>query len=78
MATIQVRDVPEDAYETIRRRAREERKSIQVYMLDLVIEIASHPTKTEVLADLEMRLADDPSKGVLIEYVMGDLDADRR
>ena len=29
MATIQIRDIPEDAYETIRRRAKAEGKSLQ-------------------------------------------------
>ena len=33
MALIQIRDVPEETYETIRRRARAAGQSIQAYML---------------------------------------------
>jgi plasmid stability protein len=40
MATIQIRDIPEDAYETIRRRAKAEGKSLQSYMRDQVVTLA--------------------------------------
>ena len=50
MATIQIRDIPEDAYEVIRRRARAENRSIQSYMLEHVLEFTSHPTKQEIFA----------------------------
>ncbi|MGH8775876.1 MAG: FitA-like ribbon-helix-helix domain-containing protein [Jiangellaceae bacterium] len=45
MATIQIREVPESAYEVIRRRARAAGQSIQAYMRDRVVELASRPTK---------------------------------
>ena len=40
MALIQIRDVPEDVYETIRRRARRNGQSIQKYMLAQITEAA--------------------------------------
>jgi len=47
MATIQIRDIPEDAYEVIRKRARAAGRSIQSYMRDWVVEFAGHPTTDE-------------------------------
>jgi len=60
MATIQIRDIPEDAYEVIRKRARAAGRSIQSYMRDWVVEFAGHPTTDEVLAIMEsVRTASD-------------------
>ncbi|MGH9272073.1 MAG: FitA-like ribbon-helix-helix domain-containing protein, partial [Ilumatobacteraceae bacterium] len=44
MPIIQVRDVPEETYETIRRRARSSGQSIQAYMLAHLREFAADPT----------------------------------
>lgn len=49
MATIQVRDLPEETYEVIRRRARSQGRSIQSYMREWIVEMASTPTKAEGL-----------------------------
>lgn len=78
MATIQIRDIPEDAYETIRRRARAEGKSIQSYMRDQVIDFAGRRTKAEALAAVEEALARDDSPGVTAEDIVSDLAAERR
>ncbi len=78
MATIQIRDIPEDAYETIRRRAKVEGKSLQSYMRDQVVEHARRRTKAEVMAELEEALARDPGPGVTAEDVLADLDEARR
>jgi uncharacterized protein (DUF1778 family) len=48
MALIQIRDVPEETYETIRRRARARGQSIQTYMLERTIEVASRPDQREL------------------------------
>jgi hypothetical protein len=40
MATIQVREVPEESYEVLRRRARRSGQSIQAYMREQVIALA--------------------------------------
>ncbi|MEV6612154.1 antitoxin [Kutzneria sp. NPDC051319] len=57
MATIQIRDIPEETYETIRLRARAAGQSIQAYMRDQVIALAAQPTKNEVIAAIRAVLA---------------------
>ena len=78
MATIQIREIPEEAYEVIRRRARMAGRSIQSYMCEWVVDFASQPTTDEVLAALEGALADHATPGATRASVLGDLDADRR
>lgn len=77
MATIQVRDVPDDVYETIRRRAQEAGQSLQAYMREQVVAMGSRPTRAEVLAEWERELHRNPNT-VTREQVLEDLDADRR
>lgn len=77
MALIQIRDVPEDVYETIRRRARRAGQSIQAYMLSRTIEISQRPTPAEVLADLEADLRDRSPLAVDTKIVLADRDTDR-
>lgn len=77
MALIQIRDVPEDAYETIRRRARRSGQSIQGYMLARVIELSHRPSPFEVLADLEADLAKRPPFKVDTETLLADRDSGR-
>jgi hypothetical protein len=78
MATIQIREVPEDAYEVIRKRARASGRSIQSYMREVVIDFAAHPTTEEVLGDLEATLARNATAGASRESIMSDLAAERR
>ena len=58
MATIQIRDVPEESYEVLRRRARSEGRSIQSYMHQQVVELAREPTQAERVAAVEAALAE--------------------
>lgn len=53
MATIQIRDIPPDAYETIKRRAEENGQSLQAYMREQVIELARQEAKTETLTKIK-------------------------
>lgn len=78
MATIQIREIPEDAYEVIRKRARASGRSIQSYMRDVVIDFAGHATTDEVLADLETALARHDTRGANRESILHDLAVDRR
>lgn len=78
MATIQIREIPEDAYEVIRKRARADGRSIQSYMRDWVVDFASHPTTEEVLESLEAALAAHETPGATRESILVDLSADRR
>lgn len=78
MATIQIRELPEEAYETIRRRARAAGQSIQGYMRDQIVELASRRTKEEAWAAVEAAWAADDSPGSTLEQIVDDLAADRR
>ncbi len=78
MATIQIRDIPEDVHEAIWRRARAAGQSLQSYMRDHVVEFGSSPTKAEVLAALEETLAREGSSNVTPENIVEHVNADRR
>jgi len=78
MATIQIREIPEEAYEVIRKRARAEGRSIQSYMRDWVVDFASHPTAEELLVKLEAALAGHDTPGATPESIRAALAADRR
>ena len=77
VATIQIRDIPEDAYETIRLRARAAGQSIQAYMRDQVIALAAQPTKDEVVAAIKAVLAREGRPATMADIV-ADVEADRR
>lgn len=76
MATIQIREIPDDAYEVMRRRARVSGKSLQKYMRDVVVELASGPTVDEALA--QMATIRRGTAEVTRESILAGLDADRR
>jgi hypothetical protein len=78
VATIQIREIPEDAYEVIRKRARAAGSSIQSYMRAWVIDFATHPTAQEALTDLESSLAHTATAGATRASIVADLGADRR
>jgi antitoxin FitA len=78
MATIQIREVPEEAYEVLRRRARQAGQSMQAYMRGEIVAIAARPTKSEAVEMIEVILGrtggSDPTAG----SVLRDLAAERR
>jgi hypothetical protein len=78
MATIQIRDIPEDTYEVIRKRARAAGKSIQSYMRDWLVDFASAPTTAEVLEIMESVRDGSGSPGATRESILADIDASRR
>ena len=78
MATIQIREIPEDTYEVIRKRARASGRSIQSYMRDAVVEFANRPTTDEILARMEQVRAESDTPGATAESILADLAADRR
>ena len=53
MATIQIRDIPEETYEIVRRRARAAGQSIQAYMKNQVERLARRPDEDELFAAIE-------------------------
>jgi plasmid stability protein len=78
MATVQVRELPEETYEILRRRARRAGQSIQAYMRDQLIWLAARPTKQEAIDVIEAVLArnghEDPTTASIVE----DVAAERR
>ncbi|MDQ3455668.1 MAG: antitoxin [Actinomycetota bacterium] len=78
MATIQIRDIPEQAYEVIRLRARAAGQSIQSYMKDRVVELAGKPTKRETMAAVVEALAKHPPVQTSFEEIAGHVQAERR
>lgn len=64
MATIQVRDVPDDVAETYRRRAQASGQSLQSYMREQLITMARRRDKAEMMAVVEQVLAQDPAPGL--------------
>ncbi len=75
VARIQIREIPEDAYEVIRKRARAAGRSIESYMRDWVVDFAGQPTTEEVLKALEATSAAHRTVGATRESVLA---ADRR
>jgi antitoxin FitA len=73
MATIQVRDVPDDVAEVLRHRAEVAGRSLQSYMRDQLIAIARRRDKAELMAVIEQTLADDPGPGMTNEEILAGL-----
>ncbi|NUT96057.1 MAG: antitoxin [Saccharothrix sp.] len=77
MATIQVRDVPDEVADTLRRRAAMAGQSLQVYMRELLIKTAIRPDKAELMALLERARKNDPNPGVSSETIRSWLEETR-
>ena len=77
MATIQIRDISEEAYETIRRRARAAGQSIQAYMKRQIERLASEPDEDALFSDLE-RFVEAHGMRLDVEALLSDLDNGRR
>jgi antitoxin FitA len=78
MATIQVREVPEDLYEVLRRRARRAGQSMQAYMRDQLVSLAERPTKEEAIEEIEAVLSPLSSEEPAAASIVEDLAAERR
>ena len=61
MATIQIRNVPDDIHRTYQSRAALAGQSLQEYLLAQLIDDATHPTPGELIAEIERELAIDPT-----------------
>jgi hypothetical protein len=78
MATIQVREIPEDLYEVLRRRARRAGQSLQAYMHDQVVALAGRPTKEEAIEEIEAVLSRAGGEEPAAASIADDLAAERR
>jgi plasmid stability protein len=73
MATIQVRNLPEGAVQTLKVRAAKSGKSLQEFMREFLIEETSKPTVAELMD--EMKARHDPTKpDIPIEEVLRGID----
>lgn len=78
MATIQVRELPEESYEVLRRRARRAGQSLQAYMRDQLVELAGRPTKAEAVERIEAVLAGTTGGELTAASILEDVAAERR
>jgi plasmid stability protein len=63
MATLHVRNLPDDLYERLRRRAREERRSISAEVISLLDTglAGRSPSRQEILESVERRRSFRPA-----------------
>ena len=59
MATIQIRNVPEEVHRTYQTRAAAAGQSLQEYLLAYLVEHASMATPAEIIAEVRQRMAVD-------------------
>jgi len=78
VSTIQIRDVPEESYEILRRRARRAGQSLQAYMREEVVALAGRPTKKDSLDAIEAVLGRLATQDPAAESIVEDLAAGRR
>jgi len=79
MATIQIRDIPSDAYEALREQARAAGQSLQAYMRERVVDMARiQARRAEIFAELNAALATDRGSGIRTEDIQADLDEIRQ
>lgn len=78
MATIRIREIPEETYEVLRRRARQEGRSLQTYLREAIITLAARPTKAEIVARIEAVLQEVPEEDPTADAVLADISAERR
>jgi plasmid stability protein len=67
MATIQIRNIPDEVYLTYKRRALRARRSLQEYLLGKLIADARQPTVDEVLDGAESAAVDSVTTGDILE-----------
>ena len=77
MASITVRDVPDEVRDELAARAARAGRSLQEYLRIELIELAARPSALEWLSDVQRRKA---SSGARLgrEQILNDRDADRR
>ena len=79
MATIQVRDIPDDVHEELQQRAREAGQSLQAYMRGQVVEASrSRVRRAAALRRLETFLEQEGDVDLTSEQIVEYLHADRR
>lgn len=77
MATIQIRDVPEEDAAILRRRAEAAGMSLQAYMRRELIASAPRRTKAEAMTAVREALEQDPRTGAGTDSIVSELRAVR-
>ncbi|MHB1010530.1 MAG: FitA-like ribbon-helix-helix domain-containing protein [Propionibacteriaceae bacterium] len=75
MATLYIREVPEEVAETLKHRAAAQGKSLSAYVGAELAKIASRPTNEEIVERLRAR---DSSNGPTSDEIVAAVQADRR
>ena len=79
MATIQVRNVPDEVHRIYQVRAAQAGQSLQEYLLGLLVETSQYRTPAEIVADVEARLEAEGADGFasvsVVDAVRSDRDA---
>lgn len=75
MATIYVRDVPEEVTSVLKRRAADEGKSLSAYLAGELARMAARPSNAEVVARLRKI---DRSQGPGMADILSELGPGRR
>jgi plasmid stability protein len=78
VATIQVREIPEEHYEVLRRRARRAGQSMQAYMRGQIVALATQPTKEEAIEEIEAVQRLLPGGAPSAASIVADIAAERR
>jgi plasmid stability protein len=79
VATIQIRDIPDDVHDALQRRARAAGQSLQAYMREQVVELERRRTRRDmVLTEMAEILRADGGPGMTVEEILEARDADRR
>lgn len=73
MPSVQIKNVPEDVREVLRRRAATANQSMQEYLLTHLVEFARNPTLEEVFERIDQRTGG----GLSLEFVVQAQRADR-
>ncbi|MGW1025464.1 FitA-like ribbon-helix-helix domain-containing protein [Streptomyces sp. NPDC002577] len=77
MATVQIRNLNDDAYAILRRRAAESGRSLQEYLRVRLEADAAEPTVDEVLAEVRSELTSEVPLDTIVALVREDRDLDR-
>ena len=79
MATIQIRDVPDEAHRQLVRLAQEAGQSLQAYMRRVVLDVAAEPAaRIDAIHRLEGFLMEYGGVGATAEEIVADVHAERR
>ena len=75
--SVTIRDVPDDARNTLAARAARNGQSLQEYLRGALIELAAKPDLAELMADVRQRKAVLGTE-VSVDQILAELHADRR